>query len=230
MPVAAPAIAVSIRSLSVVRGGRTVLRDVDLELPAGRIVGIIGPSGCGKSTLMRSIVGVQARVSGSIDVLGADAGIASRRGDVGYVTQAPSVYDDVSIRQNLTYFGRLLGVGDPEVKRVLGAVRLGELADRRVQDLSGGQRARVSLAIALLGGPPLLVLDEPTVGLDPVLRQELWGQFADLAASATRCDWLVLLRDGTVLAHGTPADLLARTGTETVEDAFLVLVAEREVE
>ena len=243
MPVAAPAIAVSIRSMSVVRGGRTVLRDVDLELPAGRIVGIIGPSGCGKSTLMRSIVGVQARVSGSIDVLGADAGIASRRGDVGYVTQAPSVYDDVSIRQNLTYFGRLLGVGDPEVKRVLGAVRLGELADRRVQDLSGGQRARVSLAIALLGGPPLLVLDEPTVGLDPVLRQELWGQFADLAASgvtllvsshvmdeATRCDWLVLLRDGTVLAHGTPADLLARTGTETVEDAFLVLVAEREVE
>lgn len=243
MPVAAPAIAVSIRSVSVVRGGRTVLRDVDLELPAGRIVGIIGPSGCGKSTLMRSIVGVQARVSGSIDVLGADAGIASRRGDVGYVTQAPSVYDDVSIRQNLTYFGRLLGVGDPEVKRVLGAVRLGELADRRVQDLSGGQRARVSLAIALLGGPPLLVLDEPTVGLDPVLRQELWGQFADLAASgvtllvsshvmdeATRCDWLVLLRDGTVLAHGTPADLLARTGTETVEDAFLVLVAEREVE
>ena len=243
VPVAAPAIAVSIRSVSVVRGGRTVLRDVDLELPAGRIVGIIGPSGCGKSTLMRSIVGVQARVSGSIDVLGADAGIASRRGDVGYVTQAPSVYDDVSIRQNLTYFGRLLGVGDPEVKRVLGAVRLGELADRRVQDLSGGQRARVSLAIALLGGPPLLVLDEPTVGLDPVLRQELWGQFADLAASgvtllvsshvmdeATRCDWLVLLRDGTVLAHGTPADLLARTGTETVEDAFLVLVAEREVE
>ncbi len=238
--VAGAAIAVSIRSVSVVRGRRTVLRDVDLELPAGRIVGIIGPSGCGKSTLVRSIVGVQARVSGNIDVLGAEAGVASRRGDVGYVTQAPSVYDDISIRQNLTYFGRLLGVGDPEVERVIDAVRLSEFADRRVQDLSGGQRARVSLAIALLGGPPLLVLDEPTVGLDPVLRQELWGQFADLAASgvtllvsshvmdeATRCDWLVLLRDGTVLAHGAPSDLLARTGTETVEDAFLALVAER---
>lgn len=217
-----------------------MLRDVDLELPAGRIVGIIGPSGCGKSTLMRSIVGVQARVSGHIDVLGAEAGVASRHGDVGYVTQAPSVYDDVSIRQNLTYFGRLLGVDASEVERVLGAVRLADVADRRVQELSGGQRARVSLAIALLGGPPLLVLDEPTVGLDPLLRQELWGQFDDLAASgvtllvsshvmdeATRCNWLVLLRDGMVLAHGAPSDLLARTGTETVEDAFLALVAER---
>lgn len=233
----ADAVAVTLRDVSVERGGRIVLGPLDLDLPSGVITGIIGPSGCGKSTLMRAIVGVQERVTGTIDVLGEPAGVASRQGQVGYVTQDPSVYDDLTARENLAYFAGLLGVGNGRIDDAIAAVRLDDVAQHRVEDLSGGQRARVSLAVALLNGPPLLVLDEPTVGLDPVLRRELWGQFAELAAAgrsllvtshvmdeANRCDWLVLLRDGRVLACGSPPELLARTGTATVEDAFLALV------
>ena len=227
-------------SVSVVRGGKTVLHDVDVAVPAGRIVGIIGPSGCGKSTMMRAIVGVQAGVSGTIAVLGEPAGVASRRGSVGYVTQEPSVYDDLSIRENLNYFGQLVDADPSQVDHVLETVRLDDIQHQRVDDLSGGQRARASLAIALLNEPPLLVLDEPTVGLDPVLRHELWAQFAEYAAAgstllvsshvmdeANRCDWLILLRDGRVLAEGSPHDLLVSTGTATIEAAFLSLVTER---
>jgi ABC-2 type transport system ATP-binding protein len=229
--------AVVLRGVSVERGGRSVLTDIDLSIPAGRVTGIIGPSGCGKSTLMRSIVGVQQHVIGTIEVLGEPAGVASRAGDVGYVTQDPSVYDDLTARENLAYFARLLGVGNGRVGDVIDRVRLTDVADRRVADLSGGQRARVSLAISLVNSPPLLVLDEPTVGLDPVLRRELWEQFAWLAAAgstllvsshvmdeANRCDWLVLLRGGRLLADGAPADLLARTRTTTIEEAFLALI------
>lgn len=225
--------------MSVVRGGKTVLDDVNLALPTGRVIGIIGPSGCGKSTMMRAIVGVQARVSGTIEVLGEPAGVASRRGAVGYLTQDPSVYDELSIRENLVYFGRLLGVLSSRIDSVLQSVHLTDYQHQRVDDLSGGQRARVSLAIALLNEPPLLVLDEPTVGLDPVLRHELWAQFAELAAhgatllvsshvmdEADRCDWLILLRDGRVLADGSPGDLRRRTGATTVEEAFLLLVSD----
>jgi ABC-2 type transport system ATP-binding protein len=231
--------AVELRAMTVRRGGRDVLRDIDVSFPSGLIAGVIGPSGCGKSTLMRSIVGVQRRVGGSVSVLGEPAGVASRRGQVGYVTQQPSIYDDLTARENLTYFARLLGCRHERVGKMLGIVRLDDVADHRVEDLSGGQRARVSLAIALLNDAPLLVLDEPTVGLDPVLRRELWDRFAELAAGgrtllvsshvmdeAERCDWLLLLRDGEVLASGTPDELRARTGTTTIEAAFLALVGE----
>ena len=217
-----------------------MLDDVNVSVSAGQVVGIIGPSGCGKSTMMRAIVGVQANVSGTIEVLGDPAGAASRRGDVGYLTQDPSVYDELSIRENLMYFGGLLGVGSERIDTVLADVRLDDFQQQRVDNLSGGQRARVSLAIALLNEPPLLVLDEPTVGLDPVLRHELWAQFAEIAAvgstllvsshvmdEATRCDRLILLRNGQVLAEGSPSDLLDRTATDSVEQAFLSLVADQ---
>ena len=231
--------AVTLTSVSVVRGRRTVLTEVNIALPRGSVIGIIGPSGCGKSTLMRSIVGVQAHVSGSVEVLGRPAGVAARRGEVGYVTQDPAVYGDLTVIENLAYFARLLGVGRDRADLTLAQVHLDDVAHQRVDDVSGGQRARVSLAISLLNEPPLLVLDEPTVGLDPVLRQELWAQFAELAGAgttllvsshvmdeATRCDSLVLLRAGRILAEGSPSDLLARTATTNVEDAFLSLVAE----
>jgi len=229
--------AVAIRDLEVVRGGARVLRGVSVDVARGSVTGLLGPSGSGKTTLLRSIVGVQRVAGGSVAVLGEPAGTPALRARVAYVTQAPAVYADLSVRENLRYFARILGVASSDVDDVIARVFLDELADRVVARLSGGQRARVSLATALLGRPELLVLDEPTVGLDPVLRRELWNMFHALAAAgatllvsshvmdeADRCDRLILLREGAVLATGTPADLRARTHAETLEDVFLQLV------
>ena len=223
--------------LRVVRGGRVVLPGLDTTVPAGEVVGLLGPSGCGKTTLLRALVGVQRIAGGEVRVLGRPAGDAALRSLVGYVTQAPSVYADLTIRENLRYFAAVLGASGARVKSVVDEVGLGDAVDGLVGELSGGQRARVSLATALLGEPELLILDEPTVGLDPVLRRDLWGHFAMLAAAGTtlvvsshvmdeaeRCSRLLLLRDGALLADDTPAALLQRTGATDVEGAFLRLV------
>ena len=229
--------AVDIGGLRVVRGGRGVLHDVSLTVASGRVTGLLGPSGSGKTTLMRAIVGVQRVAGGTVRVLGEPAGTPSLRARVGYVTQAPSVYADLTVRENLRYFARILGAPPVRVDEVVEQVYLGDVAARVVSRLSGGQRARVSLATALLGEPELLVLDEPTVGLDPVLRRDLWESFHELARrgatllvsshvmdEAERCDELVLLRDGAVLATGTPAALRNRTQAESLDDVFLRLV------
>jgi ABC-2 type transport system ATP-binding protein len=203
------------------------------------VTGLLGPSGCGKTTLMRAIVGVQRIASGTVTVFGEPAGAADLRSRIGYVTQAPSVYDDLTVDENLGFFAAVLGVG---ARRVDACVRMVDLeADRTkvVAQLSGGQRSRVSLAVALLGEPALLVLDEPTVGLDPVLRKDLWETFHRLADEgaavfvsshvmdeATRCDRLVLMRDGRIIADDTPSGLLEKTGAEDIEAAFLDIVAE----
>lgn len=234
----APAIAVD--ALRVQRGKRPVLHGLSLEVPRGGVIGLLGPSGCGKSTLMRAIVGVQKVHSGSVTVLGHPAGSAPLRRRVGYVTQAASVYDDLTVRQNLQYFRAVLGAPRSDVDRVIEETDLGLHANERAGFLSGGQRSRVSLAGALLGAPELLVLDEPTVGLDPVLRVELWGLFHRLASAgvtlfvsshvmdeATRCDRLLLMRDGDLLADTTPDGLLAETGAADAESAFLALIARR---
>ena len=230
--------AIVVEGLVVTRGGTEVLHGLDLDVPSGRIVGLLGPSGCGKSTLMRAIVGVQLVQAGTVTVLGEPAGSPSLRSRIGYVTQSPSVYGDLSVRENLAYFARIVGAAGTRVEAVLEQVELTSFAAHPVARLSGGQRARVSLAAAMIGEPELLVLDEPTVGLDPVLRVELWSQFRALADAGTtllvsshvmdeaeRCDGLVLMRDGTVLATGTVDELLARTGAPDVEGAFLALVA-----
>ena len=230
-------VAAEIDGLRVVRGGRVVLDDLSLRLPAGRVVGLLGPSGCGKSTLLRAIVGVQIVEHGTVRVLGVAAGTASLRTRVAYATQAASVYDDLSIEENLRYFAAVLGAPPDDVERVLAEVDLTNEAERQVMRLSGGQRSRVSLAVALLGAPELLVLDEPTVGLDPVLRTDLWDLFHRLAGEgrtllvsshvmdeATRCDELLLMRDGAILAQETPESLLVRTGADDTEAAFLALV------
>ena len=232
--------AISISQLVVRRGGRTVLDGVSLEIAEGRITGLLGPSGCGKSTLMRSIVGVQRVAGGTVQVLGQAAGTPSLRRRVGYVTQAPSVYADLTVRQNLAYFARVLSAPHAAVDRMIDTVDLAAYAETPVGRLSGGQRARVSLAVALLGDPDLLVLDEPTVGLDPVLRRELWGTFRGLSQGGTtllvsshvmdeadRCDDLVLMRDGAVIASEPRESLLQRTGCERLDDAFLALVEAR---
>lgn len=234
------ATAIEVRELRVVRGGNVVLPGLSLSVPRGSVTGLLGPSGCGKSTLMRAIVGVQRVAGGRVEVLGRTAGEPSLRGQVGYVTQAPSIYGDLTVRENLEYFARLLDAPGGRVDEVLRDVGLDEVAGREVSRLSGGQRARVSLASALLNHPDVLVLDEPTVGLDPVLRRSLWELFHRLASAgatllvsshvmdeAARCDELLLMRDGELLASGSPDELLARTGAGDIEGAFLALVEAR---
>jgi len=231
---------IEIASLRVDRGGVTVIHDLTLTVDGGVVTGLLGPSGSGKSTLMRSIVGVQVVAAGDVRVLGLPAGTPELRSRVGYVTQSPSVYGDLSVRENLAYFARVLGQPHSRVDEAIERVGLADTAARLVGKLSGGQKARVSLATALLGEPDVLVLDEPTVGLDPVLRRDLWDFFHELAAGGTtllvsshvmdeaaRCERLLLLREGSILADLTPEELLRRTGAPDLDAAFLQLVEGR---
>lgn len=226
--------------LRVVRGGRrgtVVLPGLDLTVPRAQVVGLLGPSGSGKSTLMRAVVGVQEVSGGVVEVLGLPAGTPALRRRVAYVTQSPSVYTDLTVTENLRYLAAVVGAPADDVARVLGDVDLVRHARRRAGSLSGGELARVSLAAALLGSPDLLVLDEPTVGLDPVLRRDLWDLFGRLRDGgttllvsshvmdeATRCDRLLLLREGRLVADTTLPALLGRTGAPDAEHAFLALV------
>ena len=237
-------VAIEVADLHVVRGGVRAVDGVTFAVRAGQVTGLLGPSGCGKTSLIRSIVGVQVVESGQVTVDGRPAGDASLRHRIGYVTQSPSVYDDLTVEENLRFFARVLGLDGAEVDRCIRAVELDDHRTRMASRLSGGQRSRVSLAVALLGTPDFLVLDEPTVGLDPVLRRDLWQLFHSLADAgaavlvsshvmdeAERCDRLLLMRSGRILADDTPDGLLRSTGESTVEHAFLNLVdAAREEE
>jgi ABC-2 type transport system ATP-binding protein len=231
--------AIVVSALRIARGGRPVLRGIDCTVESGAVTGLLGPSGCGKSTLLRAIVGVQLVSGGSIRVFGLQAGAPELRTRLAYMTQAASVYGDLTVLENLRYFARIVDRSErvPEVTELVG---LGTHTDDLVRDLSGGERSRTSLAVALLGEPDLLVLDEPTVGLDPLLRRELWATFHRLADAGTtllvsthvmdeaeRCDRLLLMREGRILAEGTPEELRGRTGASTIEDAFLYLTGER---
>jgi ABC-2 type transport system ATP-binding protein len=216
-----------------------VLPDLSLKVEAGSVTALLGPSGCGKTTLMRSIVGVQIVEAGDVRVLGEPAGSGSLRSRVAYVTQAPSVYADLTARENLRFFARVLDAPVDRIDRAIESVSLGEVANRVVRDQSGGQRARVSLATALLGDPDVLILDEPTVGLDPVLRRDLWERFYSLADEgktllvsshvmdeAENCHQLALMREGRFLAIAPPDQILERTGAPDLTDAFLRLIEE----
>ncbi|MGY4908886.1 ABC transporter ATP-binding protein [Micromonospora aurantiaca (nom. illeg.)] len=235
--------AVSVRELVVDRGGRRVLHGISCAVPRGTVTGLLGPSGSGKTTLMRAVVGVQTVDSGTVDVLGRPAGSANLRRRVGYLTQAPSVYADLTVRENARYFAVLQGRGRAEADRAVADVGLAEAADQLVGTLSGGQRSRASLACALVGEPELVVLDEPTVGQDPVLRADLWARFHAMAANGTtllvsshvmdeaaRCDRLLLIREGRLVADDTPAAVRAATGTDDLEEAFLRLIRDAEGE
>jgi ABC-2 type transport system ATP-binding protein len=230
---------VEVRDLVVDRGGRRVLHGIDLTIEQGSVTGLLGPSGCGKSTLMRALVGVQELRSGRVTVAGAEAGSKELRSRIGYVTQAASVYDDLTVRENLAFFASVLGASASAVDEAIATVDLTGHADQVVGRMSGGQRSRASLAVALLGTPDLLVLDEPTVGLDPVLRRDLWSLFHRLADGgaavfvsshvmdeADRCDRLLLMRAGRIIADDTPDHIREKTRTDDIESAFLALVAE----
>ncbi|MFC9664938.1 ABC transporter ATP-binding protein [Nocardia sp. NPDC127606] len=234
---APPPIAVQVADLTVTRGKRPVLHGLTLDIPRGSITGLLGPSGCGKTTLLRSIVGTQLVESGTVTVLGEPAGSAGLRRRVGYVTQAPSIYADISVRDNVSYYAALYGRDRDDTESALVAVGLADHADQLGDQLSGGQKTRASLACALVGKPELLVLDEPTVGLDPVLRVELWKQFRELAAAGTtllvsshvmdeaeHCDKLLLMREGNLLAQLSPDELRERTDEQNLEAAFLTLI------
>jgi len=237
-PVSATA-SIVVEKLRIRRGGVIVLDDLALSVASGRVTGLLGPSGSGKTTLMRAIVGVQIVESGTITVLGEPAGTPPLRWKVGYMTQNPAVYGDLTVRENLRYFARILDAAQGSVEEVLETVDMTSFGDRVVNRLSGGQRARVSLATALIGSPQLLVLDEPTVGLDPVLRRDLWKAFNELAAQgktllvsshvmdeADHCHDLLLLREGKLVATGTPADVRAQSGRQDLDEAFLALINE----
>ena len=233
--------AIEVTGLVVERGRRRVLHGISCAVPAGSVTGLLGPSGSGKTTLIRAIVGVQIVKSGTVTVLGQPAGATALRRDVGYVTQAPSVYADLSVRENTRYFASLYGLGAADADRAARDVGLGDAAHQLVGNLSDGQRSRASLACAMIGRPRLLVLDEPTVGQDPVLRAELWGRVRTLAAQGTtllvsshvmdeagRCDRLLLLREGRLVGDDTPAAIRAAAGTQDLEEAFLRLIRDRQ--
>ena len=233
--------AIALSHLVVHRGPRRVLHDLSFSVPAGSVTGLLGPSGSGKTTAMRAIVGSQVVRSGTVTVLGFPAGCARLRSRVGYVTQAPSVYPDLTVQENVRHFAALYGRSATHADAALADVGLREAAGQLARDLSGGQLNRVSLACALVGSPEVLILDEPTVGLDPVLRVELWERFHALAAAgatlvvsshvmdeASRCDRLVLLRDGRLVADTTPAELRAEADTHDLEEAFLRVVRDRQ--
>ena len=234
--------AIRVRGLVGDRRGRRVLHGIDCDVPAGRVTGLLGPSGGGKTTFMRCVVGVQRVAAGEVTVLGLPAGSPVLRSRVGYVTQAPSVYPDLTARANAHYFAALQGVPTAAADAALDDVGLTDDADHLVGRMSGGEQTRVSLACALLGRPDLLVLDEPTVGLDPVLRRDLWAAFHRLAESgstllvsshvmdeARRCDELVLLRDGRIVAHDSPDAIRQQTGFDDLELAFLALAESADV-
>ncbi|HEV7897232.1 MAG TPA: ABC transporter ATP-binding protein [Planosporangium sp.] len=233
--------AITADDLVVVRGKRTVLQGLSCAVPGGSVTGLLGPSGSGKTTLMRCVVGVQKIKSGTVTVLGQPAGSPPLRRRVGYLTQAPSVYADLTVRENARYFASLYGIGARQADQSIIDVGLGAEVNQLVGTLSGGQRARASLACALLSKPELLVLDEPTVGQDPVLRNDLWQQFHALAAMGTtllvsshvmdeagRCERLILIREGRIVADDTPAGVRAATGTDDLDEAFLRLVLAQE--
>ena len=228
---------IEVTDLVVDRGKRTVLNGFSCTVPAGSVTGLLGPSGSGKTTLMRAVVGVQMVRSGSVKVLGLEAGSPALRHKIGYLTQAPSVYADLTVRENARYFASLYGQSAAHADEIVANVGLADAAHQLVDDLSGGQRSRASLACALIGKPEVLVLDEPTVGQDPVLRDELWTQFRELAAAgatilvsshvmdeANRCDRLLLIREGELIADDTPAAVRASAGTDDLDQAFLTLI------
>lgn len=229
--------AIKAENLVITRNDKQILDKLYFAITPGKITGLIGPSGSGKTTLIRTIVGAQKITSGSLKVLDKPAGSKPLRREIGYVTQSPSVYGDLTVSQNLYYFAAILGKGAEDIQRVIKQVDLEGQTNQVVNSLSGGQHARVSLAVALLGDAKVLVLDEPTVGLDPLLREHLWDLFKSLAAEgrtllisshvmdeAEKCNDILLIRDGAILSFCSKADLLKKTGTKTVESAFLALV------
>lgn len=233
--------AIEVADLVIERGKREVVHGISARIPRGLITGLLGPSGSGKTTLMRAVVGVQVVKSGQVTVLGQPAGSPPLRHTIGYLTQSPSVYPDLTVQENVRYFASLYGLDHAAATETIRNAGLAEQAHQLVGNVSGGQHSRTSLACALVSRPEILVLDEPTVGQDPVLRDELWAWFRELANGgstllvsshvmdeANRCDRLMLIREGSIIAEDTPRAVKAAAGTDDLDQAFLRLIRQYE--
>jgi ABC-2 type transport system ATP-binding protein len=218
-------------------GRLTAVDSIDASLPAGRIYGLLGPNGSGKTTIIRLFAGLARPTSGVARVLGTTMPSRPTLARIGYMTQTDGIYSELSVWENVRFFAALFGVTDEAPLR--DVLELVDLADRRntpVYELSGGMRRRLSLACALVHRPPILFLDEPTVGVDPALRVQFWSYFRDLAAAgstllvsshvmdeADRCDELLLILHGRLLARGSGASIRAEAAVGDLEEAFLRL-------
>jgi ABC-2 type transport system ATP-binding protein len=232
-----PTSTLDVEELRVVRENNEILRSISFRAAPGELIGLLGPSGSGKTTLMRTLLGVQVITAGSARILDTEVGSPSLRGRIGYMAQSSAVYLDLSVEENVRYFAGVLRQPPSEIARVMDVVALATFADRLVSSLSGGEQTRVSLGVALLGSPPVLILDEPTVGLDPILRRDLWRTFEGLAKTGTtvivsshvmdeaaRCARLLLLRDGRLLFDDSPASLLLTGRAANYDEAFERLI------
>ena len=236
---------IAVRAVGLVKtfGAIRAVDGVTFDLVPGRIYGLLGPNGSGKTTLIRLMTGLTRATAGTVDVLGVRMPSRTNLARIGYMTQSDGIYPALTAGENVRFFGSAFGVQDREASRE--ALELVDLADRRDTisgTLSGGQRRRLSLACALVHRPPVLFLDEPTVGVDPLLRVQFWAHFRTLADGgatlivsshvmdeADRCDELLFVRSGKVTARGTGRELRTRAGTDDLEQAFLRLGGDAEV-
>lgn len=239
--------AVEIKGLTVQFGRQVILPQLSVSVPEGQIIGLLGPSGSGKTTLVKSIIGINPFRSGSITVFGRHVPSLGAMSAIGYMAQSDALYEDLCAMDNLLFFEKIYGIhgqaAKARAKEMLSFVGLGDDKKKPVRYFSGGMKRRLSLAIALIHRPRLLILDEPTVGIDPVLRKKFWDEFKSLKSNgctiittthvmdeAARCDRILLLREGKIIANGTPEELLSQTHTKSIEEAFLCFSGENEEE
>jgi ABC-2 type transport system ATP-binding protein len=228
--------AIQVAGVTVEKLGKKILDNISMELPGNKSIGLIGPSGSGKTTLIRALVGSQVITEGTAKIFGEKVGSASLRSRIGYMSQKSAVYGDITVKENLEYFASICGSSEQQVAEIMESMRLNLHRDKMASSLSGGEATRLSLGIALLGNPEILFLDEPTVGLDPSLRIELWKIFASLRNQgktilitshmmdeAERCDILILMRNGKIIFQGNAEQLKAKTQSESIEHAFIKL-------
>lgn len=229
---------IDVRDVAKKFGDNPVLKQISLQLPVGQIMGLIGPSGAGKTTLVKAILGMEKVDAGTTTVLGTPMPNRKVMQRIGYMAQSDALYEDLTARENIRFFAELMSVPKTKlamaIDHVAQVVNLTDALDRRVSAYSGGMKRRLSLAIALVQDPELLILDEPTVGIDPDLRQQIWTELYQLKSQgksilvtthvmdeAERCDYLMLIREGIALAQGTPQQLEKDYAVTTIEQVFL---------
>ncbi|KRE72427.1 ABC transporter ATP-binding protein [Paenibacillus sp. Soil750] len=233
------ATAIQVQGVSKLFGEKTVLKDITLAVPRSQIFGLLGPSGSGKTTLVRMIAGIDAPTNGQVTVLGQKMPQLAMLSQIGYMAQSDALYTELTAQENLAFFAALYGLKGAKCKqRIQAVMELVDLSDhlkKQVSNYSGGMKRRLSLAISLLHEPSILILDEPTVGIDPVLRKSIWQELTNLSLNGTtilltthvmdeadKCHQLGMIRDGSLTAIGTPEELKHATSSSTIEEAFLV--------